>query len=274
MVEIIICGIYKITSPTGRVYIGQSKDIKNRWASYNRKNGAKRQKVLERSFIKHGAQNHTFEVVEECSEVDLNCRERYWQDFYDVLNGGLNCTLQECGEKLRTTEMCKKVYDTFYMVTYNSIKETQRETGVSLWHINSMLRNRSNSNRFVFKEDYDNNIFKKKKDCKYKRKVIDTETFVIFDNIRLASEIYNINSRTLKEYLDGVYENKTSLKYLNPEKERKKHMKGDKQVVDSSNGVIYNSISEASRATGINRCSLKGYLNGTSPNKTTLSYLL
>ena len=28
MVEIIICGIYKITSPTGRVYIGQSKILK------------------------------------------------------------------------------------------------------------------------------------------------------------------------------------------------------------------------------------------------------
>lgn len=55
------------------------------------------QTKLHRSFLKHGVENHIFEVVEECVEEELNCKERCWQDFYDVLNGGLNC-------KLTTTE--------------------------------------------------------------------------------------------------------------------------------------------------------------------------
>jgi group I intron endonuclease len=108
----IICGIYKITSPTERVYVGQSKDITRRWKSYkNKAKGNEKQWVLGNSFLKYGVENHTFEIIEECLEEDLNCRERYWQDFYDVLNGGLNLVLQECGEKRRilTDEQLKKM---------------------------------------------------------------------------------------------------------------------------------------------------------------------
>lgn len=96
----IICGIYKITSPTGRIYIGQSVDVHHRFKTYKRmyvKNEG--QTKLHRSFKKHGVENHTFEIIEECSEEGLNCRERYWQDFYDVLNGGLNCRLTKVGDR-------------------------------------------------------------------------------------------------------------------------------------------------------------------------------
>ena len=56
-------GIYKITSPTGRVYIGQSVDIEQRFKDYNRR-PATRQVRLNKSFIKHGIENHLFEVIE------------------------------------------------------------------------------------------------------------------------------------------------------------------------------------------------------------------
>jgi len=70
------CGIYKITSPSGRVYIGQSVDILHRFKTYVKmyvKN--EKQVKLFRSFTKHGVENHTFEIIEECemegSIVDL-----------------------------------------------------------------------------------------------------------------------------------------------------------------------------------------------------------
>lgn len=56
--------IYKITSPSGHVYIGQSINIKNRWRTY-RSVGAKLQPALNRSFLKYGAHNHTFEIIHE-----------------------------------------------------------------------------------------------------------------------------------------------------------------------------------------------------------------
>ena len=92
-----ICGIYKITSPTGKVYIGESGDIKRRWRDYKRSKG-RGQPKLQNSFKKYCISNHTFEIIEECLFDELKCRERYWQDFYDVLDKGLNCSLTECGE--------------------------------------------------------------------------------------------------------------------------------------------------------------------------------
>lgn len=83
-------GIYKITSPSNRVYIGQSVDIEKRFYTY-RKLLCSGQKRLYNSFLKHGVEKHIFEVIEECSIDMLNERERYWQEFYDVLSKkGLN----------------------------------------------------------------------------------------------------------------------------------------------------------------------------------------
>lgn len=57
-------GIYKITSPSGRVYIGQSWDILHRWVDYGRLT-ARYQRLLCFSFNKYGKKSHKFEVVHE-----------------------------------------------------------------------------------------------------------------------------------------------------------------------------------------------------------------
>lgn len=92
-----IIGIYKITSPNNRVYIGQSTNIKKRFKTY--KNNCNSQKLLFRSFKKYGLENHIFEIIEECSIEQLNERERYWQDYYNVLEEGLNCRLTKINDK-------------------------------------------------------------------------------------------------------------------------------------------------------------------------------
>lgn len=55
--------------------------------------------LLSRSVKKYGWEAHKFEIIEECAMQELNKRERHWQDFYDVLNGGLNCKLTKCEDK-------------------------------------------------------------------------------------------------------------------------------------------------------------------------------
>lgn len=90
-------GIYKITSPSGRVYIGQSIECETRWKQYIH-TGVKQTK-LYRSFEKYGKDLHIFEIIEECTVDSLNTRERYWQDFYKVLDQGLNCRLTATDSK-------------------------------------------------------------------------------------------------------------------------------------------------------------------------------
>ena len=92
-----ICGIYKITSPSGRVYIGQSINITERFNNY-RKSLPKGQRKLYNSFVKYGFKNHSAEIIEECNLELLNIRERYWQEYYDCLKKGLNCILTSTDE--------------------------------------------------------------------------------------------------------------------------------------------------------------------------------
>jgi group I intron endonuclease len=94
-------GIYKITSPSKKVYIGQAIDLDKRKEEYS-KLQCKAQIRIYRSLVKYGFSEHVFEFIEECSIEELNIRERYWQDFYEVIGEkGLNCVLTYTNDKPR-----------------------------------------------------------------------------------------------------------------------------------------------------------------------------
>lgn len=87
-------GIYKITSPSGKVYIGQSVDINKRWKIYKGMH-CKVQPALYNSFIKYGTDKHFYEVIHElpgdATQSVLNCYEQLYMDQYracciDLLN--------------------------------------------------------------------------------------------------------------------------------------------------------------------------------------------
>ena len=95
-------GIYKITSPSKKVYIGQSKNIYKRWRTYqNNIKGAKSQPKLYNSFLSHGIDKHTFEIIHECEVEELNKLERYYQELYNCIDEGLNLMYQECDYAVR-----------------------------------------------------------------------------------------------------------------------------------------------------------------------------
>ena len=84
-------GIYKITSPSGKIYIGQSIDIEKRFKGY-KYSKAKKQPVLNRSFLKYGVDKHIFEIVCECLKSELYELEAYYQKLYSANSKtGLNC---------------------------------------------------------------------------------------------------------------------------------------------------------------------------------------
>ena len=82
-------GIYKITSPSNKVYIGQSIDIERRFRHYKRM-VCKEQIKIHNSLLKYGVDAHIFEVLELCEIEELNNRERHYQDLYDSVANGLN----------------------------------------------------------------------------------------------------------------------------------------------------------------------------------------
>ena len=107
-----ICGIYKITSPSGKIYIGQSVDIKKRF-SYYKGVHCRFQKRLLNSIKKHGWGKHKFEIIKECLPEQLNEFEKYYVDLFQTFNSknGLNI-LDGGGRKIFSNETKKKISDT------------------------------------------------------------------------------------------------------------------------------------------------------------------
>ena len=90
-------GIYKITNPEGQIYVGQSSNITKRFADY-KGHHCKGQLMLYYSLKKYGWFYHTFEVIEECNDDQLNEQEQYWINYYNCVLNGLN---QNIGGKAR-----------------------------------------------------------------------------------------------------------------------------------------------------------------------------
>ena len=88
-------GIYKITSPTGRVYIGQSKNIEKRFQNHKSPYNLNKNTKLYNSFKKYGVENHTFEIIVECKTSELDNLEELYGEQYKVLEEGLNHRLGE-----------------------------------------------------------------------------------------------------------------------------------------------------------------------------------
>lgn len=88
-----LCGIYKITSPSGGIYIGQSIDIKSRERSYKNIK-LKSQFILYNSIKKYGWENHKLDVIHECLREELNQWEIYYIKQYDTFETkhGMNLT--------------------------------------------------------------------------------------------------------------------------------------------------------------------------------------
>lgn len=89
-----ICGIYKIISPDGKIYIGQSLDVLKRWAKHKRSIKVAAKTKLINSFLKHGIDSHVFKIIEVCETRGLKKREKYWIKIEDTFKSshGLNCT--------------------------------------------------------------------------------------------------------------------------------------------------------------------------------------
>lgn len=87
-------GIYKFTSPSGRVYIGRAVNLRHR--HYEHKRNRRRDTLLGKSFAKYGFEAHSFEVICEVPRINelLNDLEKHYIRLYNSYKSkyGLNLT--------------------------------------------------------------------------------------------------------------------------------------------------------------------------------------
>lgn len=133
-----VVGIYKITSPTGKVYIGQSRNIKGRKRLYKYLH-CKGQPKIYNSISKYGWDSHQFDIIHslptDIDQADLNIYEQVYLDAYkdagvEVLN------VREAGSNGKPNpESSKKMVETrrqrgSYVVTDETRKKySERRKG-------------------------------------------------------------------------------------------------------------------------------------------------
>jgi group I intron endonuclease len=200
-----IIGIYKITNVVnGKVYIGQSIDILERWKYYRRLK-CKGQKKLYSSFVKYGLESHTFEIIKECLELELNYYERHYQEFYNVLHKdlGLNLRYAKTNDKSGS----------FSEETRKKLSESLKGKNKGKKHTEERKRKISESGKGR-KNSNDHKIKLYEANCK---KVINLQNGFIYDSVQLAWVAYgaNIGYKSFTRKLSGERKNDTPFIYLN-----------------------------------------------------------
>lgn len=89
-----VCGIYKITNIKNQMcYIGQAKDMRKRLNEHLKKGlgiDTLQGNKLYQAMLEDGIDSFTFELLEECSEEELNSKERYYIELYNSIDYGYN----------------------------------------------------------------------------------------------------------------------------------------------------------------------------------------
>jgi group I intron endonuclease len=188
-------GIYKIVSPSNKVYIGQSINIEKRFEIYY-KLKCKNQPRLYYSLKKYSVEKHKFEILEKCSLEELNSKERYWQEYYNVLSeNGLNCKLTKTKDKsgYLSQELKDKISNSSLGISRNkgrvqSLTEKQYRSKIKkgIKHTPEHIEN-----------------YKKSMIGKNLIPIICINTGEIFESIKYASLKLNLKSSSIDNILQG-----------------------------------------------------------------------
>lgn len=225
-------GIYKIISPTGKIYIGQTIDLKNRIREYKLER-CFRQKKLFNSLKKHGFENHTFEVIEFCSIEKLSEREKYFIKFFDTFNTdhGMNLTIggegsygykhSEASRKIISQKAKDRKRDCFgekngffgkkhtkeslEKMRNNSIKTRGPHTKERCENMSKALKGRKAS-----KEEIETN---RKSHIGVGRLILNTQTGIYYNCAQEAANSVPCKMYRFRRKLSGNYKNNTSFIY-------------------------------------------------------------
>ena len=188
MIDII--GIYKITNPKGKVYIGRSINIKKRWNEHKYATNS----LIYRSIKKYGYSSHKFEIIQTINEVDheeLNKLEIYYIQLFECCNPKKGLNLIQGGGRLGF-----KHSD----ITIEKMKKNRKGWQNSLGRILSEDTKKKISNSL--KGNIISNTTRQKQVENFMHTglsdiILDVKTGIYYYSVREACRINNINRNTL-----------------------------------------------------------------------------
>lgn len=216
----IISGIYKITSPTNRVYIGQSWDINARWNKYRIRADKKCRKIYA-SLDKYGVEAHTFEVIHElpsdtAQEVMDTYEILYWQLYKDCGIDMLN--IREPGRGGKNSEETRALMKAN---NWNAKHKGELSPSYGKKHTPEHIAKshpKGEKSAMYGRKGKDHPAFGFKQSDKWKelrrKKVININTGEIYESIMKASEAHKMDDGHLCKLLNGKLPNIGKYKHL------------------------------------------------------------
>lgn len=199
-------GIYKITSPTNKIYIGSSINIENR-IKYYKSLDCKRQKRLYASLKKYGFNKHKFEILEECEVEELHSKENFYGIAFNVLGiNGLNSVLPKIDSKyIHVSDETRKRMSKSKIGNKNTFfgKKHSEEAKQKIRDFQTGRKHTLEHRKKVSLNNAKNNA----------KIIIDLNTGVFYESAKEVSTLYQINHSTLRARLNGNNKNKTSFIY-------------------------------------------------------------
>lgn len=138
------CGIYKITNNiNNKIYIGLSVNIETRmynhyWSAFRPKD-AEYDSYLSRAIRKYGKENFSYEIIEECTIIELPIKERYWIAKYNSTDRSIGYNISSGGEGNSTWSD----NETGLLIEYYSQGKSISEISVLLNRTESSISNRA-----------------------------------------------------------------------------------------------------------------------------------
>lgn len=291
-------GIYKITSPSNRIYIGQSIDVERRLRDYKYLN-CNKQHRLYNSFNKYGVENHCFEILSECLIEELNNEERYYQDLFNVIGkNGLNCRLtisddksgvisEETRLKMRqprseehklkmrkpkSEEHKKKISEANKGRSHSEeakLNMSESHKGKKLSEETKRKIGGASKGRKAMLGKKHSEEAKNKISESNKGKVCSEETRKKMSEARKGKEISSETKSKISESSKGkIVSKETKIKLSESNKG-----KNCRLILDTQTGIFYLGIKEASYSIGVKHHNISKQLNGHRKNKTNLIYV-
>ena len=221
-------GIYKITAPSGAVYIGQSRNIKQRFNIYFSAS-CPNQRKLYNALKKYSFKNCSTEIVHH---LDENAPQGLY-DFFEILfidtykfegNNMLNIREGGSGGGKMSDETKKIISDHHKLHPNKSVyKKGHRFSKEVLQKLSDAKKGKPSGRKGLkFSEEAVKNIQAGNKakvgryirgKSQHAKKVINTATDVVYDTLMDAAEAFSMKRTTLGMQLSGHNNHQTTLRW-------------------------------------------------------------
>lgn len=196
--------IYKITSPSRRVYIGKSVNIKQRYNCYFYEKCSSQPKIYN-SIKTYGFLNHSFEIIDFSNTKDgLNEKEIYYIQKYNSFYSGLNLTFGGDGVSKGNIPWNKNKKGLYRATEATIVKLRASQLGRkrSEEAKNNYRQSKLGVKNPMYNKPQSEEVRKKKSlNSARSKRVLDTYTGKIYNSIFEAATSHGTNRNTLQYQL-------------------------------------------------------------------------